>query len=81
MRLIIWLAILATSAFIAAWLFANNHGHVTMYWQSLRIDLSMNLFMILGGIGFLIVFYFFKILSLLIELQCEQSSIALSNKN
>lgn len=68
MRLIIWLAILATSAFIAAWLFANNHGHVTMYWQSLRIDLSMNLFMILGGIGFLIVFYFFKILSLLIEL-------------
>jgi len=68
MRLISWLAILAITAVIAAWLFANNHGHVTMYWRTYRIDLSMNLFMILGFVGFFIIFNFFKIISLFIEL-------------
>ncbi len=68
MRLISWLAILAITAVTTAWLFANNQGHVTMYWRSSRIDLSMNLFMILGFVGFLIIFNFFKIISLFIEL-------------
>jgi HemY protein len=68
MRLISWLAILAITAVLAAWLFANNQGHITMYWRTYRIDLSMNLFMILGFVGFFIVFNFFKIISLFIEL-------------
>ncbi len=68
MRFIIWLAILAISAFIAAWLFANNHGHVTLYWNQYRIDLAMNLFMALSLFGFFIIFQFYKVLSLLIEL-------------
>ncbi len=68
MRFIIWLAILAISAFIAAWLFANNHGHVTMYWNQYRIDLAMNLFMALSLFGFFVIFQFYKILSMFIEL-------------
>jgi len=68
MRLISWLAILAITAVLAAWLFANNQGHITMYWRTYRIDLSMNLFMILGFVGFFIIFNFFKIISLFIEL-------------
>ncbi len=68
MRLIIWLAIIAISAVVIAWLFTNNQGHVTMYWQNYRVDLSMNLFMILGFAVFFLIFNFFKIVSLLIEL-------------
>jgi len=68
MRLISWLAILAITAVVAAWLFANNQGHVTMYWHTYRIDLSMNLFMLLAFGGFFVIFIFFKIVSLFIEL-------------
>ena len=68
MRLIIWLAIIAISAVVIAWLFTNNQGHVTMYWQNYRVDLSMNLFMILGFVVFFLIFNFFKIVALFIEL-------------
>ena len=68
MRLISWLAVLAITAVLAAWLFANNQGHVSMYWRTYRIDLSMNLFMILAFGGFFVIFNFFKIVSLFIEL-------------
>jgi HemY protein len=68
MRFIVWLALIALSAVIAAWLFTINHGHVTLYWNQYRVDLSMNLFMILGFSTFLVIFYFFKIISTLIEL-------------
>jgi HemY protein len=68
MRLISWLAILAITAVVAAWLFANNQGHVTMYWRAYRIDLSMNLFMMMALGVFFVIFNFFKIISLFIEL-------------
>jgi HemY protein len=68
MRLITWSAFIAICAVVISWLFANNHGHVTMYWQAYRIDLSMNLFLILGFVGFYLIFNCFKFISFLIEL-------------
>jgi len=68
MRFIIWLGILVVTAFITAWLFDNNHGHVTMYWNQYRVDLAMNLFLALSFLGFFLLFQFYKILSILIAL-------------
>jgi HemY protein len=68
MRLIIWSAFITICAVLLAWVFNNNHGHVTLFWQTYRIDLSMNLFLILGFVGFYCIFNCFKFISLMIEL-------------
>ena len=68
MRLITWSALIAIFAVVCAWLFANNHGHVTLYWLNYRIDLSMNLFLILAFVSFYFIFNCFKFITLLIEL-------------
>ncbi len=51
MRGIVWLVLLFTVAVVAATLLGSNDGLVTLYWHGWRIDLSLNLFVILlvGG--------------------------------
>ena len=68
MRFIFWLAILALGAIGIAWLFTMNHGHVILYWNVYRIDLSMNLFLVLGFVSFWLIFYVFNLFLTLVEL-------------
>jgi HemY protein len=68
MRFILWLATITVSAVLIAWLLTINHGHVTLYWDHFRTDLSMNLFLIIGFIVFLAIFYFFRAVTTLIDL-------------
>ena len=63
MRVVIWLVLLSVGAVLAAWILDNNQGHITMYWNLYRIDLSMNLFIILLFVGFLGCFILFSFLS------------------
>lgn len=74
MRGIIWLVVLAISAVAIAWLLSNNQGHVTLYWQTYRIDLSMNLFILLSFSSFFVFFNFFKMIALFIELPARALS-------
>ena len=53
MRVVIWLVLLSVGAVLAAWILDNNQGHITMYWNLYRIDLSMNLFIIFFFVLFL----------------------------
>ncbi len=68
MRLVIWLVLLSVGAVLAAWILDNNQGHITMYWNLYRIDLSMNLFIILLFVGFLGCFILFSFLSSIFNL-------------
>ena len=68
MRFVAWMAVLSISAVLAAWLTANNHGHVTLYWNQIRMDLSMNLFMFsLFGL-FVISFFVLRLIASVIDL-------------
>lgn len=68
MRFISWLVFLSIGAVIAAGLTANNYGHVTLYWASYRIDLSMNLFMILTFGLFVVVFLLLRLFAGIVSL-------------
>ncbi len=47
MRVVIWFVLLFTAAVVAATTLGTNDGLVTFYWRSWRLDLSLNLFLIL----------------------------------
>jgi HemY protein len=68
MRFVTWIAVLSISAVLAAWLTANNHGHVTLYWNQIRMDLSMNLFIFsLFGL-FVMSFFVLRLIASIIDL-------------
>jgi HemY protein len=46
MRIAIWFVLLFTAAVVAATTLGTNDGLVTFYWRSWRLDLSLNLFLI-----------------------------------
>jgi HemY protein len=47
MRVAIWFVLLFAAAVVAATALGTNDGLVTLYWRSWRLDLSLNLFLIL----------------------------------
>jgi HemY protein len=47
MRIAIWFVLLFAAAVVAASALGTNDGLVTLYWRSWRLDLSLNLFLIL----------------------------------
>ena len=56
MRIAIWFVLLFAAAVVAASALGTNDGLVTLYWRSWRLDLSLNLFLILLiGTCFLLV--------------------------
>ena len=56
MRLAIWFVLLFAVAVVAAATFGTNDGLASFYWGSWRLDLSLNLFMLLlVGTCFLLV--------------------------
>jgi len=68
MRFVAWMVVLSISAVVTAWLTASNQGHVTLYWNTLRIDLSMNLFMFLLFLLFVAVFFILRLIAGVIDL-------------
>ena len=47
MRSVIWLVLLFVAAVVAATVFGTNEGLVSFYWGSWRLDMSLNLFVLL----------------------------------
>ena len=47
MRSVIWLVLLFVAAVVAATVFGTNEGLVSFYWGSWRLDMSLNLFILL----------------------------------
>lgn len=68
MRFVIWLVILSISAVTLAWVMSSNNGHVVLYWNQLRMDLSLNMaLMIVVGVN-LILFFCLRLINELINL-------------
>ena len=56
MRTVIWLVLLFTVAVVAALTLGDNAGLASFYWDHWRLDLSINLFLLLAiGTGFAVV--------------------------
>lgn len=68
MRFVAWMSILSISAVLAAWVTANNHGHVTLYWNAVRIDLSINLFLFMLFGLFVATFFLLRLIAGVIDL-------------
>lgn len=68
MRFVAWMSVLSISAVLAAWVTANNHGHVTLYWNAVRIDLSMNLFLFMLFGLFVATFFLLRLIAGVIDL-------------
>jgi HemY protein len=47
MRVVVWLVLLFVAAVVAATVFGTNEGLVTFYWGGWRMDMSLNLFLLL----------------------------------
>ncbi|GAP37330.1 heme biosynthesis HemY N-terminal domain-containing protein [Piscinibacter sakaiensis] len=56
MRAVVWLVLLFAAAVVAATAFGTNEGLVSFYWRSWRLDMSLNLFVVLliGGCAVLV---------------------------
>lgn len=68
MRGIIWLILLFTAAAVAALTLGRNDGLVSLFWAGWRVDLSLNLFLLLLLGACLLVFALLHSLSLLFGL-------------
>lgn len=49
MRLVIWLVLLFVAAVVAALMLGSNDGLASFYWKGWRLDISLNLFLLLLG--------------------------------
>ena len=47
MRAVVWFILLFVVAVVAATTFGRNDGLVSLYWSGWRVDLSLNLFIVL----------------------------------
>jgi HemY protein len=81
MRFIIWLIVLSIGAVATAWLMRYNTGHVVLFWNLHRIDLSLNMalifFVLCGGILFIIL----RLINELINLPLKAQAYRLRSKN
>ena len=68
MRAALWLISLFALAAAAAWLAGNNQGTVTLFLSPYRIDLSLNLVLLVLGLVVLVVVLAQQALSALLSL-------------
>lgn len=81
MRFLIWLAILSVGAVVAAWLMKFNTGHVVLFWNIHRIDLSLNMALILFVIFSSIFFVTLRLINELINLPLKAKAYRLRSKS
>jgi len=81
MRFIIWLIVLSITAVTAAWLMRHNTGHLVLFWNLQRIDLSLNMAIILFVIGSGALFIVLRLINELINLPLKAQAYRLRSKN
>ena len=68
MRMVIWLVLLFAGAVVAALTLGNNDGLASFYWRSWRLDVSLNLFILVLVAGCFLLVTLFQTLDSLISL-------------
>jgi len=68
MRIALWLLGLFAVAAVAALFAGSNPGTVTLFWPPYRIDLSLNLFLLVLGVGFLVLHLALRTFSLVLRI-------------
>jgi len=81
MRFIIWLVVLSIGAVVAAWLMKHNTGHLVLFWNIHRIDLSLNMALILFVIFSGVLFVFLRMINELINLPLKAKAYRLRSKS
>ena len=71
MRVSLWLLALFAAAVAAALFAGSNPGSVTVFWPPYRIDLSLNLVLVLLAMGFLLLHLAMRALSALFSIPRE----------
>lgn len=66
MRIALWLMALFAVAVATALFAGNNHATVTLFWPPHRVDISLNLFLLLLGAGFVVLHLALRALSALL---------------
>jgi len=80
MRAALWLLGLFGVAVAAALFAGNNQGTVTLYWPPYRIDLSLNMVVLLLVGGFVTVYAALRALAALLELPHQGTPLARATK-
>ena len=80
MRAALWLMALFAIAVASALFAGNNHGTVTVYWPPYRVDLSLNLVLLLLALAFVTVYGAMRALSALLSLPKQARSWRLLQK-
>ena len=80
MRAALWLISLFALAAAAAWLAGNNQGTVTLFLSPYRIDLSLNLVLLVLGLVVLVVVLAQQALSALLSLPHQAQRWRLQQK-
>jgi HemY protein len=81
MRFLIWLVILSVGAVIAAWLMKFNTGHMVLFWNIHRIDLSLNMALILFVIFSGVFFVTLRLINELINLPLKAKAYRLRSRS
>ena len=81
MRAALWLLALFGVAVAAALFAGNNQGTVTLYWPPYRVDLSLNLVVLLLVGGFTTLYAALRALAALLALPTRPAAGACSKKN
>ena len=68
MRAALWLMALFAVAAVSALFAGNNHGTVTIYWPPHRVDLSLNLVLLVLALGFVTLHLALRALSALLRI-------------
>lgn len=68
MRWVLWLLGLFAVAVASAFIAGHNEGTVTLFWSPYRLDLSINLFVLLLGLGFAFVYGVLRAIAALLDL-------------
>jgi HemY protein len=80
MRAALWLMALFAVAVASALFAGNNHGTVTVYWPPYRVDLSLNLVLLLLAMAFVTVYGAMRALSALLSIPRQARSWRLLQK-
>ncbi len=81
MRFIIWLIVLSIGAVTTAWLMRYNTGHVVLFWNIHRIDLSLNMALILFVMCSGILFIILRLINELINLPLKAQAYRQRSKS
>jgi len=81
MRGIIWLTLLFSAAVVAALTLGRNDGLVSLYWGGWRVDLSLNLFLLLLLLACLTLFFALNALQSLLSLPQRAREWRLSQRD